>query len=426
MKKQFLKRCMAMILAVMMMVNVMPVNVFATTGTDDHIHTEECIDSHDEISETPEEPVDLQDETSEVLEEQDEVTEDLSEGTEQNYEVVQLKEEMEGILVKYLGATDMSKEEVEAKIFLFDSNITYNAWTEASAFEAKVVNSGMTEEDLIIYFSDASTETFSAFYSTMETIMNPMAIANVIDIIEGKVTIEDSQGNGNYASNKYTANVSYSWFGNTNTLTVKNVSSKKGKLSFTYTTGAIGSNDYVTVDGTTHTSTVTNINYSVDLDAEKSITIILYNRGVSGSTSITITNFNFVEAAEKSNVIINFDTTSGNVTAGDSVVANGATYEVDSENGMALVATANSDTKFYGWVDNTGAVISKEASFTYKPVEDSTIKAMFVKDGGKNVYGVTTASSASTGGFLSSYTYYDVSETYQYVFDDLGAALACA
>ena len=200
--------------------------------------------------------------------------------------------------------------------------------------------------------------------------------ATTVNVLDGKVSMSDTQNTIKVSSGTVTATAKGSLLSKkTNTITITNNSEVIATLAFNYSVDKASS---FTIDGA---SSATSGGYSKLLNAGESVVIaITSNSGFSNLTvTLTLTNIELVEAASSSEVTISYDSTLGNVTADGDDVSSGIVKEVSLSTGIALEATPTSGKTFVGWIDTAdNKVISKTASFTYKPADDITIKAVFV------------------------------------------------
>ena len=158
----------------------------------------------------------------------------------------------------------------------------------------------------------------------------------------------------------------------TATITVTNSGSSTATVSFDWTATSV---NQLVIDGNPYTGT--SGSFSKLLDAEASFTITITTAKNSTTNKLVMSNFAWVEAKSSSNVTIEYDSNLGSVTAGGDV-ASGDTIEVSLADGAVLTATPQSGKTFVGWIDTAdNKVISKTASFTCKPADDITIKAVF-------------------------------------------------
>ena len=152
------------------------------------------------------------------------------------------------------------------------------------------------------------------------------------------------------------------------TVTITNNSA--GKLSFKWSVANSASfkdpNGGSTVSGT----------YSKDLTAGSSLTMQVKASSKSTTATLTISELAFEEASGK-NTTFNFNS-NGTVSVAGTAIASGSTHLLDA-NGVSLTATPKSGYSFLGWVKaDTRAIISRDATFTYGALEETTIEAVFV------------------------------------------------
>ena len=96
----------------------------------------------------------------------------------------------------------------------------------------------------------------------------------------------------------------------------------------------------------------------------------------SATSTFTITNLTVTEVVDGASVTVVFNPNLGSVTADGTAVSNGEVLTVGSD-GVGVKATADSGT-FLAWIDGSGKVLSRNASFTYQPTESSaTLHAVF-------------------------------------------------
>ena len=244
--------------------------------------------------------------------------------------------------------------------------------------------------------------------------------ATTVDVLDGQVSVTDSANSNTVSGGTVTIKAAGSLFSKkTNNITITNNTENAATLAFDYSASTY--NSFTIAEASVSASGT----YSVLLDAEESLSIVLVsNSGLSDRTAtLTLSNFRLTAAAASSNVTIEYDSTLGSVTAGGTAITSGATQEVSLTDGVELVATSKSGAKFLGWVDADGKILSTATSYTLTPAADMTVKVAFAKDGGTPWFGVggTSQKSQSTGLFgLGKLYYYTVSVSY--LFDDLNAA----
>ena len=191
------------------------------------------------------------------------------------------------------------------------------------------------------------------------------------------------------------------YYESSTTLTLTNNKTSEAELSFKYTATTSGS-DYgdITVNGTKHTSSVTDKEVSVTLAAGAYITIVLhvpqrsrlFGTPEPNGASITISDIRLVS---QGSVTVDFAAAeNGSYTVTD---ASGAAVTVPgsasakSTDRFTMTATPAAGYAFAGWYNvTTGTYLSADLSYTTLFAENATVKPMFAlaADG---VYGVGDA-----------------------------------
>lgn len=246
------------------------------------------------------------------------------------------------------------------------------------------------------------------------------------DLLDGKINVFDSDSNSSILDN---GTVTITAKGSiiskkTVTVTITNNSGTKAEISFNYSASSTNS---FTVDGASANASGT---YNKQLEVNGTATLVIQSKsGFSGTTAtLTLSNFGCTPVAESSNVTINYDSALGSVTANKSPVSVGGVVEgVTPTDGVALVAAANGST-FLGWInEDTGEILSTVASYTLKPAQNMTVKAVFAKDGATPWFGVGAAAQKSEGtGLLGMSKLYYFQVGTSYLFDDLNVAATYA
>ena len=200
--------------------------------------------------------------------------------------------------------------------------------------------------------------------------------ATTIDILDGKVSLTDSTGNGSGNATSYKATAKGSLIGKkSNTITVANESSASATVSFSY---SVDKSSAFTIDGA---SATTSGSYSKLLNPGDTIELVITsNSGFSNTTvTLTMTNITYTEAAAESTVTYYYDNTYGSVTVNGNAIENGATSVISLGNADSLVATPVSGATFLGWVkSDNGEIISTASSYSLQPGSDMSVKALFV------------------------------------------------
>ena len=373
------KRCLSMLLALVLVFSMTPFQAFAAEN-DGHDHSNTDVASQTET------------------------------GTENG---LQEQAEMDSILAQYGVTAGMSDAQIADAIVAQNGKTVRKTLERIDALEESAQE--LTAEE----FATLDTEVFGQFMNVMEQ-MDAAAPMTDVSTDDGQLTISDSGNTGELSGGTYTATAKGSIFSKkTNNITITNNSGANATLSFDYTTDKASS---FTIGGAT---AATSGSYSAMLDAGASLVIVITsNSGLSNLTvTLTMTNISLVPAKESSEVTFQYDDTMGSVTAGGSAVASGDVLNVSGSTGVELAATVNTGVNFLGWVDVDGKILSTAATYTLIPAQDMTVRAIFAKNGGTPWFAVggVAQKTTSTGLLgLSSLKYYLVSTSY--LFDDLNAA----
>jgi len=196
--------------------------------------------------------------------------------------------------------------------------------------------------------------------------------ATTVAILDGKVTITDSVGNGSGDASAYTITASGSLISKTtNNITITNASGEDGVLSFNYSATSANA---CTVAGTASTSG----SYSNTISAGGTVAIVLTSNSGLGNTTATLklTNITFAGMSASSDMTYVFDGNLGTVTAGGTAISSGDVVTVDAV-GTQMVATPKSGVTFFGWVNEDGAILSTSTTYTQQATGETTITAVF-------------------------------------------------
>ena len=342
------KRLISLLVVVMMVVSLMPIQAFAIetdTETTDHQHTEEVI----QFVET------------ELVKES--------------------KSVMDEILDKYLGARIMSREDVEEFVWNMDEDALYSAWDEVQAYGELV--EPMSDEETALMLAYESTPTFGYFYETLNEIFNPSfsffaatgthtPTTNVTVGVSGASDNSMSSGAVTVTAKGSAGILGYGASAKTATITVYNESDATAALSFDWTATSVNE---LKIDGTLYTGT--SGSFSKVLDAGASFVITITTAKNSTVNTLVMSNFALAAVSDESDVTFAFDNTLGGVTAGGVAIEAGSSGTI-SKDGIELKATPNSGVTFIGWIDTAdNSILSRDATFTLKPANDMTVKAVF-------------------------------------------------
>ncbi len=240
--------------------------------------------------------------------------------------------------------------------------------------------------------------------------------ATTVNVLDGQISITDTATNMSESGGVVTVSAKGGLISQTtNTITIRNETENTINLTFDYSASNYSSFSESSASG----------NFNTLLTAGAAATMsIKGKRALSGNTAtLKLSNFALSVAASSSNVTFDYDSTYGSITVNGEAVADGGVEEIDLS-GAALVATPVSGATFLGWVKGeNNQILSTAASYTVKPAQDMTVKAVFI---GTNsaphfILGGATQKSESTGllGLGKKY-YHTVSATH--IYDTLTAA----
>jgi len=392
MRTQFAKRILPLFLSFLMIVSMVPVQVFAA---DDILEREEEI----------------------VIDDAD-VTALTAQADEDAIAAYQAW--IDDILSYYLGATDMGSDEIRAIVSEMDTDSIWMAQVELYDLAAEMEYE-LTEDEIGALVE--ANPTVSEFSTILDEYAAGVNLLTTVTVLDGLVSVTDSANSNTVSGGTVTITAKGSLFSKkTNNITITNESDSTAKLEFDYSASKANS---FTVAGASATSG----RYSEVMAPGASVKLVLVsNSGFSNTTAtLTLSNFSLTAAASESNVTIDFDGALGSITADGAAVAAGDTLVVSLSAGVTLAAAANSGAAFLGWIDEDGAILSKEASYGFTPAEDMTVRAVFAENGGTPWFavGAMTAKSVSSGLLgLSKINFHTVNGTH--LFDDLNAAASAA
>ena len=252
----------------------------------------------------------------------------------------------------------------------------------------------------------------------------PLSVsAKSIDLLDGQISVSDSLNNisseNNVVTIKAPGGAGLFISPKTNNINIYNNTENKAKLTFNYSASNYGSFSLGNESGT----------YEVTLEAGKSceFSITGKNAILNNTAVLTLSNFSFVAAADSSDVTFDFDSSCGSVTVGGTAVADGEVKNIPLS-GAELVATkANDKVRFLGWVNSVdGSLLSTQETYTVKPAQAMTIKAVFVSANNTTPYFMIGSSVKQTFkyGFLngSTGTYWTIPNG-THLFDNLTDAI---
>ena len=164
----------------------------------------------------------------------------------------------------------------------------------------------------------------------------------------------------------------------TTTITVKNTSGNTATISFDYSV----SNHDDSVSTMDDLAGANSGSYSVLLTAGATKTFTVCSKRFTSNTTATATlsNFKVVTAAANSNVTVTYGSL-GSVKIDGTAVSSGTVIEnVSRTDGVSLKAESVDGGVFLAWINNAdNSVVSTNKEFTYYPVADTSLKAVFTK-----------------------------------------------
>ena len=290
--------------------------------------------------------------------------------------------EVNTILVRYFGKVDPTNEEIEKTVLQMDYETYMSAQADIEGAKASFMSLSEEEQESVIDLE--SVEKLGYMEDTMLKLTSPMLLSGEsATLCDGNITAAvDSNGTLTESSGTITVTAKGSLFTKKSaTVTITNVSSAAGAVTFNY---SVSSYNSFSVDGNSSSASGS---YTKQLAAGESMTITIQSKsGMSGTTvTLTLNNFSFATAKDSSSVAFDYNSNLGSVSLDGAAVANGYVTEI-AKYGATLTATPNSGVTFLGWTDSNGLILSKDATFTYTPFSDGTVKALF--DDGSAFFGV--------------------------------------
>ena len=348
-----IKRSISLLLALIMVFSLSPVHAFAAGAEHDHDHAADTV-----------------------------LSAEAADTVRSVYQPLQAL--ADALLLKYLGTTTMTEEEILRAVDAMDEHTIYSAKAE---IEAMIEPFSKISDVERLNFAEVNP-TFVTFTGNIvlwepEPIMLMAASGGILD---GQITVSDTQSNVTVSGNNVTVTVKGGGFLNdstkTNTVSVTNTSGSIAVVSFNYSCSATG--DF-TFSESTNSGT-----WSGVLGAGESKTMTMTASGslFSASTAtLSLTNFSLTPADGAFDVGVHFDSSLGSVTAGGAAVDAGAILpDVSTAEGVELVAAPAAGCYFLCWINRAdNSIVSYDTTYTALPVEDSAYEAVFFADGG-NAY----------------------------------------
>ncbi|MBR4880816.1 MAG: hypothetical protein IKU19_02720, partial [Clostridia bacterium] len=355
MKRSTLKRALAALMVVMMLVGIMPANIFAgrVVSGGGQLPDKQVIDT------VPGETTDL----------------------------AKIIEKMEAIYIKYLGEKYLYADEINAIVSAMDLDTVAAARLETRNLENEA--KALSEDD-IAAINDCYAP-YINFATAIEARSTDRQLARGTWTPVTGLTLSDSgASSSSFTDGVYTGTAKGSLFSKkTDTITFTNSSTETMKLTFAYSASNYNS---FTVGGASASASG---NAEVVLAAGGTYQVVLQSKsGLSaGTATVTIQNITFTQIATSADVTINYNSALGSVTLNGTAVSAGETVaDVSTSEATTFVATPVSGATFVGWTDESGLLLSTAASYSTTLANSVTYKAVFA-----------TASAApiwNVGGYL--------------------------
>ncbi len=299
--------------------------------------------------------------------------------------IEKVQTQIEDILLNYLGTVKMAKDDITTIVMDMDWETYQTARWEISELESKLdeyIQAGQVTEDdflLLIVKNEALISFADALEERNNSSKDTSLYATTIDsILDGKITVTDSEGTGVLTNGVVTITVKGSVISKrTNTITITNESDMEATIAFDYTASTYNS---FTIGGASAAPSGT---YSKVLNGGDTVTLVIKsNSGFSNLTAtLKLTNFSFVPVSANSNVTLQYDESLGSIKVAGETQGSGYSETYTKGTTVELNAIAYSGVKFLGWINTTNNyIVSSEAKFTFEPQNDITLKAIFAKD----------------------------------------------
>ena len=295
----------------------------------------------------------------------------------------QLQAQADALLLNHLGTTLMTDAQIRAAVDSMDPDSLRQARNEIQAMVDPL--SRLEQEQLLRFASD--NPTFDAFsrqvMAAQPQVIQPMAASGTV--LGGRITVTDTASNVTVSGDSVKVTVKgsgglTSGSTGTNTITVTNTSGSTASVSFDYSCSATGTFTF------SESSNSGSFHGMLKAGEAKTMTMTATGGALFSSSTATLnlTNFSLTTAQDSSRVTVDFDNTMGTVTAGGSAITPGATLEgITPGEGIALVASPAAGYSFVCWVNTAdGTIAAYEASYLLQPMNDTSVRALFVPTGG--------------------------------------------
>ena len=347
---KYAKRTLSLLLAMIMILSVTPLQVFAA-------------ELSDQAQETPS-------------------------VSEESAELIALRAEI-AAYIEGLGITpDMPDQML---LYAYGNHTSYEAaqasLTKQDEFAEKAML--LSEEEQQILLEEHNTKLCQRYRKVAE---EAYAMQVITECTVGDVLFSNSSGSMSSSGTTVTASVSgsSSCGGSAATMIIyiTNNAAFSGAVSFNMTQNSVNSIFVGDESGNATTENLKGkVSYSKVLEAGASFSIVITTGKNATKNELIMSNVALVSASEGFTVNVEYPTANGSVTSsaeGTSVEADGITTmtipDVTAADGVTLTANSSS---FLCWVDQDNKILSKSASYTVNPAADTTVKALMT---GGNAY----------------------------------------
>ena len=358
-----LKRGLALFLALVMVLSMLPESALAAESEVEHVHTESA---------------------EAVPQAEEEVPASIEAPKVENPKIVSFQAEMDRILEYYLGRADLSAEEVLPLAEALDEYALSDAGFEimilAEDMQYALDDGQITEQE-----GQELVSANPAFCAFSDYVMDHMEMPDISfwaatgthTPVTG-VTVGISGATDNSMTNgavTVTAKGSGGVFGigasaKTATVTIYNESAGTATVGFHWVATSV---NQLVIDGTTYTGSTGD--FKKELDAGGSFVVTITTAKNSTTNKLVLSGFTCVGKDQKINVTIINDG-GGSLTANGTDITGTQVVEVGSE-GIKLVASGSN---FVAWVDANNTILSTAATYERSVGAEITIKAVFTTE----------------------------------------------
>lgn len=414
-----LKRRLSFTMAFLMLLSMMPVQVFAAEiESHEYQHDPEAAEVAElaVVSEVPETTIALEAESKSLFESgsvkptsdtqdagettiptentspsvdttvpTEETTTPLEEAEEEDT-LSKLQKEMDGILLTYLNATILTESEVIDIVSAMSWDKMDSALSDISNLEALVTV--LTEEEISrLEENYTGSNTIDYFYEAMQLARTPVVFATTAHTYtptaDGKLTVAVSGATDTFTNDSgqivIQAVGSKPLFGliggsqKTATITITNNYDTSAKLQFAWETR--DANSFMINDVSYSGKNTYTVN---ELASKGTVTLKLTTAKNETTNQLFLSSFSLTQLGVSHNITVQ-PGSMGTIKANGAEVTQETISAVDAD-GISLSATPATGKTFVCWMDvaNGNALVSTEKNFTLIPEKSMTIQALFI------------------------------------------------